>query len=79
MNKQDRIVLAHLTERVTPDLQDDMKAPTDFQIKALLIKMTAAEMKRIMDSPLRDKLVANSNAALQRLALAARAERAKRK
>ncbi len=69
MNIKDRATLAHLTGKFPPELRDDPpKPPTDGEIKALAVKLTPEEMRRIMSGPYGVIFNQNVTAALQRLA-----------
>ena len=69
MNIKDKTILGFLTGKPSPELRGKEQAtPDDGEIKALLVKLSPAEMRRIVAGPNGTEFNRNSTAALQRLA-----------
>jgi hypothetical protein len=69
MNAKDKSILGHLIGKLPPEIQGkELEPPTDGEIKALLVKLSPTEMRRIVAGPNGTEFNRNSTAALQRLA-----------
>jgi hypothetical protein len=69
MNAKDKSILGYLVGKLPPELRGkEQETPDDGEIKALLVKLSPTEMRRIVGGPNGRKFNENSTAALQRLA-----------
>ncbi len=69
MNAKDKSILGYLISKLPPEIRGtESEPPTDGEIKALLVKLTRSEMRRIVAGPNGSEFNRNSTAALQRLA-----------